>query len=441
VFVLNTGPQKDPWAGEDDHAMLASRFYLVRPDDRVDEWDEMYTLMEIEAPDRWLCYALDAGGAELDYYDVKFAVGHMRLVPGVNAHRTVPVAGAPVIVARMVNWVCQRGGGAMWSPPHGAALAALMEDAGGVAALLPPRGRRGDRRIWSVTDLVQQAPPLPLVAAAGADAVVAVAGLAPGPAAEALRPQMLPVVLPLDDGGGLAPPGGGPNEDLMAAVRAVQVDLERLALGKKSSGTAGSDSYAKKSKHKKKKKGSGSDSSRSSTSSSSSSGRGKKKRKRRRLVKWRASDMSKKDVSAEELRNMETMRFKSRADLMRVAAEEPGALAAQFLIAVRLALHGGPPSTTRDLLKVDVQRWAREHTGLTERRDQREIQTLMMVMAKVSDGEYAHAVDVIAQRAKSLLQAKSTKGSWEKSQVIELLASGGGIVPQSEITLTGLGNA
>lgn len=138
---------------------------------------------------------------------------------------------------------------------------------------------------------------------------------------------------------------------------------------------------------------------------------------------------------------METMRFKSRADLLRVAAEKPGALAAQFLIAVRLALHGGPPSSTRDLLKVDVQRWAREHTGLTERRDQREIQTLMLIMAKLGEGEYAQAADVIAQRAKSLLQAKSAKGSWEKSQVIELLASGGGIVPQSEITLTGLGSA
>ena len=100
-----------------------------------------------------------------------------------------------------------------------------------------------------------------------------------------------------------------------------------------------------------------------------------------------------------------------------------------------------PPSSTRDLLKVDVQRWAREHAGLMERRDQREIQTLILIMAKLGGGEYAQVADAAAQRAQSLLQAKSAKGSWKKSQVIELLASGGGIVPQLEIALTGLGSA
>ena len=103
--------------------------------------------------------------------------------------------------------------------------------------------------------------------------------------------------------------------------------------------------------------------------------------------------------------------------------------------------HSNSSRNSRSSRSVNVQRWAREHTGLTERRDQREIQTLMMIMAKLGEGEYAQVADVVAQRAKSLLQAKNAKGSWEKSQVIELLASGGGIVPQSEITLTGLGSA
>ncbi len=55
----------------------------------------------------------------------------------------------------------------------------------------------------------------------------------------------------------------------------------------------------------------------------------------------------------------------------------------------------------------------------------------------LGEGEYARVGDGVAQRAQSLLQAKSAEGGWEKRQVIGLLASGGGIGPQSEITLTG----
>ena len=90
---------------------------------------------------------------------------------------------------------------------------------------------------------------------------------------------------------------------------------------------------------------------------------------------------------------------------------------------------------------MEVQRWAREHTGLAERRDQQEIQTLILIMAKLGGEEYAQVADAAAQRARSLLQADSARGSWKKSQGILLLASGGGTVPQSEMALTGLGSA
>ena len=59
--------------------------------------------MKIEAPDRWLCCALDVTETELDYYDVMFADGHMR---------------------------------------PGAAQATLLKDAGEVTALFPPQGQR-----------------------------------------------------------------------------------------------------------------------------------------------------------------------------------------------------------------------------------------------------------------------------------------------------------
>ena len=56
-------------------------------------------------------------------------------------------------------------------------------------------------------------------------------------------------------------------------------------------------------------------------------------------------------------------------------------------------------------------------------------------------GECAPRADAIAKRAMSLLQARSPRGSEEKSQVIELPASGDDIVSQAEITLTELDHA
>ena len=136
---------------------------------------------------------------------------------------------------------------------------------------------------------------------------------------------------------------------------------------------------------------------------------------------------------------MDTLCFKMRDDLVRPSAEQPEALTAQFLIAVRLCLSVGTPASTKDLLKVDVARWAREHSGLAEKRDLREVQTLMAVLHQINSGRLPEAVDIISQRAKGILQAKAPKGSWEKAQVIELVMTGNGIVPQSEIALTGLG--
>lgn len=137
---------------------------------------------------------------------------------------------------------------------------------------------------------------------------------------------------------------------------------------------------------------------------------------------------------------METLRFKTRADLLRLAAERPGALAAQFVLAIRSPMNCDPPRSSKDLHKVDLLRWSRESTGLKELRDLREVQTLMVVLHRLSADEISGAADVIAQRVKSILAAKTTpKGSWERSQAIELLGGTGAIVPQAEINLTGLG--
>ena len=119
--------------------------------------------------------------------------------------------------------------------------------------------------------------------------------------------------------------------------------------------------------------------------------------------------------------------------------EDPGALACQFLLAVRAALSMGPATSSRDLNSVDVQRWARDHSSLKELRDSREVSTLMLILKNINEDKLPEAVDVIAQRVKAVLTAKAPKGTWEKAQALELLTSGAAIVPHGEITLTGLG--
>jgi len=223
------------------------------------------------------------------------------------------------------------------------------------------------------------------------------------------------------------------------ALADMRAELENIARGRGRTGN--SSNRRKKEKKRKTSSSSSSESSSTSTSSSSSGHRRNKKKRKRKLAKWRPSGRKSKKITAEELRNGETLRFKTRADLIKLAAENPGALACQFLSAVRVALHEGPPTSTKDLNKVDVQRWARDSTGLKEMRDLREVQSLIMVLARINEDKLPDAVDAIAQRVKGILTAKSPKGSWEKAQVLELLASGPSVVPQTEIVLSGLGSS
>lgn len=58
---------------------------------------------------------------------------------------------------------------------------------------------------------------------------------------------------------------------------------------------------------------------------------------------------------------------------------------------------------------------------MREMRDQREIQTLDAIIDALNGAQYARAVDLCAQRIKSVQRAKGDKGSWEKSSLLELL--------------------
>jgi len=71
-------------------------------------------------------------------------------------------------------------------------------------------------------------------------------------------------------------------------------------------------------------------------------------------------------------------------------------------------------------------------------RDVRKVQSPMKILARINQDKLRDAIDAIAQRVKSILTAKSPKGSWEKAQMLEVLASGPCIAPQTGIALSGL---
>ena len=76
-------------------------------------------------------------------------------------------------------------------------------------------------------------------------------------------------------------------------------------------------------------------------------------------------------------------------------------------------------------------------TGLTDIRDQREAQTIALVMDHVSRRSIEQAMDVLTQRLLALQLAKGRKGgSWEKAEGVELLpGTGSALVPGGMLAL------
>ena len=136
---------------------------------------------------------------------------------------------------------------------------------------------------------------------------------------------------------------------------------------------------------------------------------------------------------------MQILKFKRRADLLEFSQKFPGALAAQFVVAAVERLENASATNERQLYRADLARWARDYAQLKEVRDQREVQTLCAAMQRITRDEVPQALDLMSQRIKSILLAKSSKGSWEKAQNIELLAiPEASVALGSEISLAGL---
>lgn len=419
--------------------MLSHRFYVIRaPEHRPGEWDEFFSLSLVPGEtDRMICYSTDESNSRFSFYDVLFRIGHFRLMSGVGPQRSGPVGGRPDVDERAVNWVCRPGTATRWAPPPGPGLAALTEEATVLGAFVTPRAQRGRA---AALEMGAEDHAVSEAGASGRPMELPIANAGPGIGVMPLAPPVAAAAASGNVGAAVpGPPGGAQDDDLRAALQALRGDLEALTVGKdkKRSG--------ERSRRRRRDVSSGGSSSsgrRRRSRSGSSGSNSDRRRRRRKMAVWHSRSSGKRDpITPEIARNMETLRFRTRADLVRLSAERPGALACQFLLAVRQALNAEPAKSSKDLWRTDVMRWSRDSTGLKEVRDQREIQTLMLILQKLNEDQVEQAADVIAQRAKSLLVAKTAKGSWEKSATIELLASSSGVVPQSEIALSGLGLA
>ena len=154
-------------------------------------------------------------------------------------------------------------------------------------------------------------------------------------------------------------------------------------------------------------------------------------------LRWRGPKAKSRRVDPAQERKLETEKFKAKGDLLAFAAKHPGALSGYFLAMVHRKLSHGRLTETKQLRHASVTTWAQAHSGLTELRDQREVQTLALVMDLINAQDLATAMDVLAQRIIAIQRAKAKGGSWEKAEAAELLAgTGGGVAAGGLLKLT-----
>lgn len=154
-------------------------------------------------------------------------------------------------------------------------------------------------------------------------------------------------------------------------------------------------------------------------------------------MRWRYQEKKPKaEISADRLHALERQKFKKRGDLVAYAARHPGALTGYFLSACYSKLSKGMPTKRGDLTNTSLAAWASTHTGLTEMRDLREVQTLAMAMDYIKSSEVERAMDVLSQRVMAIQAAKKKGGNWERAEALELLpGTGSGLVPGAMLSL------
>ncbi len=415
------------------------------------EWDEVLDFGRVPGRDYDLTLTTSGDGHRLAWALVRMVPGQFRVAVVQAAGRAAPV-GVP---GAAVNWVCEPPLAAAQWHPSAAELDALKIEAKGIADLVAATGvdaasvAQAGAAVAALPlymDLggaVPAAPAAPLVAAPQAGVALVPAAAAGGaaaapPGAAGAAPAGVAALgftgVGLPDAAVPADGSGMDLSSMLKEVKAIKAELEDKARARRSrSGErkgGKKDSKKKKKKVKKKKRGSSSSSrSRSGSSRTSSSDSSA-------YLKWGARARNR-SVDPELERKLETAKFKAKGDLMAFAAKQPGALSAYFLSMVHRKLSHGRISQSKQLRRASVSQWATAHSGLSEIRDQREVQTLALVMDLVNTDDLAAAMDVLAQRIIAVQRAKSKGGNWDKAENVELLAGvGSGAAASGLLKLT-----
>ena len=141
-------------------------------------------------------------------------------------------------------------------------------------------------------------------------------------------------------------------------------------------------------------------------------------------VIWKSGSKNKK-IKASQVRKVDTMKFKAHGDVLSFASKHPGALSGFFLSMCHQKISQGTVHESKQLARVPMTVWAQQHSGLSELRDLREVQTLALAMELISRKELAQAMDVLAMRIQAIQAAKGKGGSWEKASRAELIMQSG----------------
>ncbi|CAE8618965.1 unnamed protein product [Polarella glacialis] len=333
-------------------AALEGKFLLVQ---RGAEFDEVLSLATVPGFAELVCLITTADGTGWQWALLRPVVGSYVEVLGVDVQRAEPAG----IVANSVNWICVPPTALDKWDPTLPVLLALLQEAKTVAAALGQQGVAGNL-IMIGGPLAGPMPALPLLlpqalggqlaqglqAQQGANGMMAVNAVAlqarvgaavPG-TAEALGFGVGPGTQPLS------------MDELAKAVEEVKKEISerrkshKKKKDKKDSGSSGSedkdkkrkkDKKTKRKKKKKKKRGASSGSSSSTDSSRSSSCS---------FLRWKYKGKNR-TVQPEEVRKLETQKFKARGDFLTFAAKNPGALSVYFLaMSIKSSPTAGSPA-------------------------------------------------------------------------------------------------
>jgi hypothetical protein len=225
--------------------------------------------------------------------------------------------------------------------------------------------------------------------------------------------------------GGLGPQDAGASGlDLASAA-------QLMGMGPSSDSKKKKKKKEKDKKEKKKKKKDNSDSSSGSSTESEDENKAP-------YLCWKDTSGSGTRVSPLSLAKLNSVKFKKRGDILVMAAQHEGALAAGLLAEVRSRQKGAGGVVTKSgqLRDVSMFEWARtaKH-GVTDPNALRELLHIGAAMHYVNRRKLPQLMDLMTQRVHSIQKSASAGGKQEEARKLELWPNEGGLTAPSGMAL------